>query len=136
MEYQKPLNCFSKASDSRFTIRKYNIINSQSNSNFSVGKKIIYGTEVIKSNLCDYDDAYILERNDIAIIGRNFANEVVVKICAPFIKCITKFDGLTIDDTKELDLVMPMLNLLEYSLNYSDTTCNLWFCFLNYSNIS
>ena len=56
------------------------------------------------------------------MIVRNIAARVAFKNCAPFIKCIIKIDGTTIDDTKDLDLVMPMYNLLEYSSNYSDTT--------------
>ena len=53
--------------------------------------------------------------------------QVAFKNFAPFIKCITKIDGTKIDDTKNLDLVMPMYNLLEYSSNYSETTVSLWF---------
>ena len=53
------------------------------------------------------------------MIVRNIAARVSFKNCAPFIKCIIKIDGTTIED---LDLVMPMYNLLEYSSNYSDTT--------------
>ena len=49
------------------------------------------------------------------------------KNCAPFTKCITTIDVTTIDDAKDLDLVMPMYNLLEYSSNYSETTGSLWF---------
>ena len=44
-----------------------------------------------------------------------------------FTKCITKIDGTTIDDSEDLDSVMPMYNLIEYSSNYSETTGSLWF---------
>ena len=95
------------------------------NTKCSVENEIIDSTEVLKSNIYDYNDAYILVRGDITIIGRNLATEVAFKNCAPFIKCITKNDGTTIDDAKDLDLVMPMYNLLEYSSRYSDTTGSL-----------
>ena len=79
-----------------------------------------------KSNFCDYNDAYIFVRSGIAITGHN-VTQVAFKNCSPFIKCITKIDGTTIDDAEDLDLVMLMNNLLEYSSGYSDMTGSLWF---------
>ena len=55
------------------------------------------------------------------------ALQLAFKSCAPFINCITNFDGTTIDDAEDLDLVMMMRNLLEYSLVYSDIASSLWF---------
>ena len=55
------------------------------------------------------------------------ATQVAFKNCALFTKCITKVDGATIDDDEDLDLIMPMYNLIEYSSNYSETTGSLWF---------
>ena len=49
-------------------------------------------------------------------------SEVALKNFEPFTKCITKIDETTIDDPENLDLVMPMYNLLEYSSDYSETT--------------
>ena len=49
--------------------RKWNIVNNQSNADYGVGNEFIYSTEILKSNLCDYNDAYILVTGDIAIIG-------------------------------------------------------------------
>ena len=90
----------------------------QSNAKYSVGNKVIYSTDVLKSNLCDY----ILVRGDISIIGHNAATQVAFKKCASFIKCIPKIDGTTKDYAEALYLVMPINNLLEYNSNYSDTT--------------
>ena len=45
---------------------------------------------------------------------------------APFINCITKINGRKIDNAEDLDVVMPMYNLLEYSKNYKKTTGSLW----------
>ena len=89
--------------------------------------EIIYNTEVLKSNLSDFNDADILVKGNITIVGCNLVTEVAFKNYLPFIKCITKIDGTTIDDTEDLDLVMPMCNLIEYCSNYSETTANLWF---------
>ena len=74
--------------------------------------EIIYSPEVLKSNLPDYNDAYILVRGDSTIIG-HAETQVVFKNCVPFTKYIAKIDGITIDDAGELDLVIPMYNLLE-----------------------
>ena len=98
MEDQKVLNLLNGASNSKFVTRKWSIFNDQSNANYSVGNEIIYNTNVLKSNLCDYSDAYILVRSDITIIRRNIATRVTLKNCALFIKCITKINGTTIDD--------------------------------------
>ena len=72
-----------------------------------------------------FQDAYILVRGVITIIGHTIA-QVPFKNCAPLTRCITKIDGTTINDAENLDLVMPMFNLLEYSSNYSETTGGLW----------
>ena len=60
MEHQKILNLLNEVSDSRFVTRKQNIVNNQLNDNCDLGNAIIYNTEVLKSNLFDYNDAYIL----------------------------------------------------------------------------
>ena len=69
MEHQKILNLLNEASDSKFVTRKCNIVNEQSNANYDVGNEVIYNTEVLKSNLCDYNHAYILVRGNITIIA-------------------------------------------------------------------
>ena len=104
--------------------RKWNIVNDQSNANYNVGNEIIYDTEVLKSNLCDYNDAYILVRGDNSVAAAN-ATQISFKNCAPFTKCIKKIDETTIDDAEDLDLVMSMYNLIKYSSNYSETTLSL-----------
>ena len=81
---------------------------------------------MLKSNLCYYNDAYFLVRGDIVITGHNVTQVAFIN-CLPFIKCITKNDGTTIDDAEYLDLVMSTYNLLEYISNYSDSTGSLWF---------
>ena len=67
---------------------------------------------VLKSNLFYYNDDYILLRGNIAIIGYP-ETQVAFTNCAPFIKYITKTDRTTIDHAGDLDLVMPMYNLVE-----------------------
>ena len=71
------------------------------------------------SSFCDYNDVYSLVRGDITVIASS-ATQVAFKNCAPFTKHITKIDGTTINDAEDLDLVMLMYNLIEYTLNYSE----------------
>ena len=69
MKHQKPLNFLNETSGSKFVIRKWNIVNDQSNAKYDVWNEIIYNAEVLKSNLGNYNDAYILVRGGINIIG-------------------------------------------------------------------
>ena len=113
MKQQKILNLLNEANDSKFVTRKWNIVNDHSNANYGVGNEMIFNTEVLKSNLCDYNNAYILVRGNITIIGHQTTAEPF-KNCGPFTKCSTKIDGTTIDDAEDLDLAMPVYNLIEY----------------------
>ena len=65
-------------------------------------QEMIYNIEVLKSKFCDQNNIYILIRGNTIIIEHQ-VKEVVFKNCASFIKCIPKFDGVTIDDAKDLD---------------------------------
>ena len=125
MEHQKILTLLNEANNSKFVTRKWHIVNDQLNANYDVGNKIIYNTEILKSFLCDYNDAYTLVRGNITIIGHQ-VTQVALKNCAPFTKCIAKIDGIKIEDAEDVDLVMPMYNLIEYSLNYFETAGSLW----------
>ena len=106
--------------------RKWNFVSDNLKANCVVRNKITYNTEVLKSNLCDYNDAYIFVRGDNIVIAAG-ETQVAFKSCAPFTKCILKIDGITTDDAADLDLVMQMYNLIEYSSNYSETTGSLSF---------
>ena len=88
--------------DSKFVTKKWNIVNDQSSANFDVGNEIIYNTEVLKSNLCDFNDDWILARGDIVNTAHNNSTPVAFKNCAPFLKCITKIDGTTEDDALKI----------------------------------
>ena len=125
MEHQKLLNVLN-ANYSKFVTRNWNTVNDKSNTNYSVGNKIRYSIEILKSNICDYNDAYIPVRGNITTTGHS-ATQVPFKNCPPFIKRIAKNDGTIIGDAENLNLVMLMYNLLEYSSIYSDMTDSLWF---------
>ena len=101
--------------------RKWSTVNDQSNGNYDVVNVIIYNTEVLKSNLHDYNDGYILVRGDIIVIAVHSTQESF-KYWVQSNKCITKSDGTTTDDAEDLELVMLIYNLLVYTSNYSDMT--------------
>ena len=82
MEHQKILNLLNKANDSKFVKRKWNIVNHNSNANdggYCVGNEINYNTEVLKSNLCNYNDVYILVSGDITVTAAR-ETQVLLKI--------------------------------------------------------
>ena len=71
-------------------------------------RTVKFETRVIKSNLCDYSDAYILVTGDITATGGNADTSVAFKNCAPFTKCITHINDEHFDNGDNLDIVMPM----------------------------
>ena len=89
---------------------------------------------MLKSSLCDYSDAYILVKgtisvNNTAVAGaavNNTNKKVIFKNCAPFTNCMSEISNTQVDNAKDIDIVMPMYNLIEYSDNYTKTTGSLW----------
>ena len=80
---------------------------------------------MLKSDLCDYADAYILVNGTITV-AENQPRErqnrpIILKNNAPFVSSITRINNELIEDADDLDIVMPMYNLLEYSKNYRKT---------------
>ena len=98
--------------------------------NYNPNKEIRIKTWMLRSDLCDYSDAYIVVKGDITHEGDNDANKgnrnLAFKNNAPFINCISKINGANIDNAEDLDVAMPMDNLFEYSKNYRKTTGSLW----------
>ena len=83
---------------------------------------------MLRPDLCDYSDAYIVVKGIIAVLGRN--NDAYDKTSAfknnvPFISCISEINNTLIDNAEDLDIVMSMYNLLEYSKNYLKTSGSL-----------
>ena len=79
---------------------------------------------MLRSDLCDFSDAFIVVKGDITVTSPNNANKkqtkkksVIIKNNAPFISCVSKINGIKIDNAEDLEVVMPMYNLLEYSKN-------------------
>ena len=89
---------------------------------------------MLRSSLCDYSDAYILVKGNITVnntaadgaAANNTNKKVIFKNCAPFTDCISKINNTQVDNAKDIDIVMPMYNLIEYSNNYWETSGSLW----------
>ena len=86
---------------------------------------------MLRSDLCDFNDAYIVATGIVTISAnerdRNKINrQVILKNNAPFISCISKINGAFVENAEDLDIVMPMYNLLEYNKNYLKTSGSLW----------
>ena len=86
---------------------------------------------MLRSSLCGYGDAYILLSSTITVppvAGANNRKNIVIKNCPPFTNCISEVNNIQIDNAKDIDvnIVMSMYNLIEYSDNYSKTTGSLW----------
>ena len=137
MEYQKIANLLDNASNqpSKFRTRNWVEINDESRGTYT-GNDIKFKTTMLRSNLCDYADAYILVKGTITITGAGNDDAakrldernkgVIFKNCAPFTKCISRINNTDIDNAQDIDIVMPMYNLIEYSDNYSKTSGSLW----------
>ena len=110
-------------------LKKWVEVYDQSGGNYNVNKEIRIKTSMLRSDLCDFSDAYIVVKGTITVVRSNNAKRnkaTALKNNAPFINCISKINGVKIDNTEDLDVVMPMCNLLEYSKNYKKTTGSLW----------
>ena len=85
---------------------------------------------MLRSDLCDYADAYTLVNGTILVNGLNPRDRqnrpLILKNNTPFVSCITRINGELIEDADDLDIVMPMYNLLEYSKNYRKTIGSLY----------
>ena len=91
-----------------------------------------FKTSMLKLNICDYSDAYILVKGTItalkmvAAAGNNADKKVIFKNCASFTDCISEINNTQLDNAKDINVVMRMYNLIECSDNYSKTSERLW----------
>ena len=134
MEY--PKNLLESTSDnlSKFRTRNWVEINDESRGNYA-NSDIKFKTTMLRSNLCDYADSYILVKGTITITGAGDDDaarhaderdkEVTFKNCAPFTKCISRINNTDIYNAHDIDIVMPMYDLTEYGDNYFKTSGTL-----------
>ena len=120
MQYQKIANLIDDNTlnqPSKFRTRNWLEINDESRGAYNV----------------NFSDAYILVKGTISVnntaaqgaAANNTNKKVIFKNCAPFTNCISEINNTQIDNAKDIDIVMPMYNLIEYSDNYAKTTGSL-----------
>ena len=138
MEYQKKGNLVHDASNqpSKFRARYWVEINDESRRTYNVNIQIKFKTTMLKSSLCDYSEAYIHIKVKVTITGAGDdaaarqADErdkgVAFKNCAPFTNCINEIYNILIDNAKDIDIIMLIYNLIEYSDNYAKASGSLW----------
>ena len=133
MEFKKIANFLDTTSDDkdlpRFVTKKWIKVYDQSRGSYSVNKEIRLKTSMLRSDLYDYSDTYIVVKRAITVVRPDNAKRnkaTAFKNNAPFINCISKINGIKIGNAEDLDVVMPMYDLLEYSQNYRKITGSLW----------
>ena len=112
---------------SKFVTREYVRVNSLSNT-YNENKSIRFKTPMLRPNLCDHSDAYILVKGTITVtapgVKRN--RPLILINNAPFVSRITRINGELIEDPDDFDIIMSMYNLLEYSKSYRKTIGSLY----------
>ena len=133
MEYQKIKNLLGNTSDKvpRFITEKWIEVHNPSGERYNTKKQIIFKISMLRSDLCEFSDAYIAGKGIVTVSAdeRNrdqMNRQVILKNNARFISCISKINGVLAENAEDLDIVMPMYILLEYSKNYSKTSASLW----------
>ena len=131
MEYQKMTNLLSNIPNKvpRFITKKRIEVHDQYGETYNTNKQIKFKTSIFRSDLCDYSDLCIVVKGIVTVSadGRDrdeMNRKVILKNNAPFISCISKINGILVENAECLEIVMPMYNLLEYSKkNFKD----IWF---------
>ena len=138
MEYQKITNLLDTTLDEvpKFITKKWVKVHDQSGSaddRYKPNKKIRFKTSLLRSDLCDYSDAYIVAKGDITLTKTNGRGIIDIKNRflafknnAPLTNRISKINNGLINNAEDLNIVMPMYNLFEYSKNSRKTKGSLW----------
>ena len=112
MEFQKIVNFLDITSDNkdlpRFVTKKWIDIYDQSEGNFNPNQEITIKTSMLRFDLCDFNDAYIVVKGNITVTNPDDAKkikEVTFKNNAPFINCILKINGVKVDNAEDLDVL-------------------------------
>ena len=125
MEFQKIVNFLDTTSDDedlhRFVTKKWIEVYDQSGGDYNINNEIRIKTSMLRSDLFDFSDAYIVVTGTITVTNPDNAKRnkaAAFKNNAPFINCISKINGVKTDNAEDLGVVMQMYNLLECCKNY------------------
>ena len=87
---------------------------------------IKFSTEILKPFICDYSDAYILVTGYITVAGGDNNTRAAFKNCHPFTRSVVHLNHEHVNTCENLDIIMNMYNLIEYSNNYADSAASLY----------
>ena len=115
----------------KFRAKNWVEINDNLRKTYNTNSQIEFKNSMLRSRLSDYSDTYILVSGTIAIAalsggGGNNNIQVVFRNCTAFTNCISEINNTQIDNPKDIDVVMPVYNLIEYRNNYSKLWGSLW----------
>ena len=133
MEYKKIINLLDNtpSQPTKFRIENWVEINNDSRGTCNINSQIKFETSMLRSRLCDYNDAYILAKGTISMASQagdnpyNANQKVVFKNCALSTDCISEINNTEKDNAKHTDVITSTHNLKEYSNNYSKTSRSL-----------
>ena len=132
MEFNNINNLLGPAHDKlpRFITKKWIEVQSQSGNTYNMTKPIRFKTSMLRSDLCAYSDACVWVKGTITVTDPNnnvnFDRRLTLKNNAPFISYISKINGELVENAEDLDIVIPMYNLLVYSKNYEKSSGSLF----------
>ena len=131
MELYKISKLLHNSTISKFVTKKWVKLNDLSSGQYSVNKNIRFKTSMLKSDSYHYSDLYTTVKGKIDVLAAVNENDKAQKNIAfnnnaPLRSCTSKINSTLIDNAEDLDIVMPMYNLPEYSQNYSMTSGSLW----------
>ena len=126
MEYQKITSLLGTISDTvpRFITKKWIEVHDQfgnAEDRYNPRKQVIFLTSMLRSDLCDFSDAYIVIKGTITVTNpdnNTYGRKLPFKNNARFVSCISKINNTVIDNAEDLDIAMPMYNFLKCSKNY------------------
>ena len=116
---------------SKFKTKNWVEINDGSRGTYNVNSHRKFKTTMLKSSLCDYGDAYILVTGTISVNNtaaadpdaNNTNKKVIFKNCAPFTNCLSEINNTQVGNAKDMDVIMPLYNVPEYSPGISLQYC-------------
>ena len=131
MEFQKIANLFGATFYDKDLPRfvTENGLKCMINQKKITNKEIRTKTPMLRLELCDFSDPYIVVKGNVTVtepINAKRNKSPAFRNNAPFINCISKINDEQIGNAEDLDVVMPMYNVLEFSKNYRKTTGSLW----------
>ena len=107
---------------SKYKANNWVEINGESRGAYNVNSQINFKTTILKPTFCVYSDAYVLVKGTVTVnntaaadaYANNTNKKVIFKNCIPFTICITEINNTQEDNAKDIHIVMPMYNLIEY----------------------